>query len=105
MADDRIPVRFAAAGDTVPPGAGPHEVVLVEGLVGARSAGPRHGAGCVCCAGRGAVAAALGALFQARARGEMAWFTAVVAVVADAVAVTAEVQGDRVAAARFRIVA
>ncbi len=110
MTDDRIPLRFAAAVE-----AGPHEVLLVEAAAAAgptgaamvrfQAAGARHGAGCVCCAGRGAAAAALGALFQARALGQVFWFTGVVAVVADPAAVAAEVQGDRVAAARFRIVA
>ena len=100
MSDDRIPLRFAVVG-AAPPWATAQEAVLIE----EPAAGAVHPAGCACCLGRGAAAAALGVLFQARARGEVAWFTAVVAVVADAAAVSAEVQGDRVAAARFRVVA
>lgn len=117
MSDDRIPLRFAVVG-AAPPWATAQEAVLIEepaavaftlapGVAVMRfgAVGAVHPTGCACCTGRGAAAAALGVLFQARARGEVAWFTAVVAVVADAAAVTAEVQGDRVAAARFRVVA
>lgn len=122
--DDRIPLRFAAAAQ-----AEPHEALLIEDALAAgplgdgaaqwaaagheravirfRSGGAvtirRHGAGCLCCAARGSAAAALAALFQARALGEVAWFTGVVAVVADAEAVAGEVRSDRVAASRFRV--
>ncbi len=117
--DDRIPLRFAAAAQ-----AGPGEALLIEEALGPGEGGlaaigqerpvirfqsggavaiRRHGAGCFCCAERGSAAAALAALFQARALGQVAWFTGVVAVVADAMAVAGEVQSDRVAAARFRV--
>jgi hypothetical protein len=93
-ADDRIPLRFGPAA-SVRPG----EAVLIAG-----TQVPRHVAGCACCAGRGAVASALGALFQDRAIGRVAWFDAVLAEVADPVSAAAEVRGDRLAAARFRLV-
>ena len=108
--DDRIPVRFAS-----PAQAGAGEALLVEdgvvqpvvsadcAIIRFRSAGAAHLPGCTCCAGRGAAATALGELFQARALGRVAWFTGVVAVVADPVAVAGELQSDRLAAARFRV--
>lgn len=108
--DDRIPVRFAAAAQ-----AGAGEALLIEGgsvaPVGSparaitcfRAAGTVHLPGCACCAGRGAAATALGALYQARALGRVAWFTGVVADVTDPAAVAAELQSDRLTAARFRV--
>lgn len=113
--DARIPVRFAdAAGQ-----AGPHEALLIEDGAGRAapssaqpvirfhaSGGPAalgHAPGCVCCIGRGAAATALGELFQARARGQVAWFTGVVAIVTDPAAIATELQSDRLAAARFRV--
>ena len=91
------------------------EALLIEGqvptggpavarfVVPARIGG--HPAGCNCCAPRGPVATALGALFLARARGELPWFRSVVAVThgADGVdAVRAALTGDVVTTARFR---
>ena len=107
-ADDRIPMRFGAPAD-----AGPDDALLIEGdsaappgVVVARFALglAGHRMGCACCSQRAAAAAALGALFQARARAEVAWFTAVVAVVADPAAQAAALAGDLVVAARFRLV-
>ena len=110
MQDDRIPVRFASPAQV---GAG--DVLLIEDgvvqpllradctIIRFRTAGAAHLPGCACCAGRGAAATALGELFQARALGRVAWFTGVVAVVADPVAVADELQSDRLAAARFRV--
>ncbi|MDE2573876.1 MAG: hypothetical protein KGL55_01045, partial [Rhodospirillales bacterium] len=59
--------------------------------------------GCACCLPRHGAAAALGALFLARARGEVPFFRRVLAVVRDAAAVRAALAGDVVTAARFRL--
>src|SRR4051812_17650202 len=106
--DERVPVRFG------PPGAG--EAVLVEGEAAAPPGRPSarfrpapalagHVPGCACCVPRGPVAEALGRLFLARARGEVAWFSrvAVVATPAGVAAVRAALAGDQLAAARFRL--
>jgi hypothetical protein len=111
--DDRMPVRFGS-GDA----AGPDAALLVEG----DEAVPRghavarfrltpgligHPFGCACCIPRGPVAEALGRLFLARARGEVAFFRSVVAVVATQAgeaAVRAELGEDQVSAGRFRLV-
>ena len=108
MADDRIPVRFGQ------PEAG--EAVLIEGdlplgpgrpvarfRLAAALAG--HMPGCPCCVPRGPVAEALGRLFLARARGEVAWFRsiAVIATPAGEAAVRAALAGDQVSAGRFRL--
>lgn len=70
--------------------------------------GLAHPGACTCCTGRGAAAAALDRLFQARARGQCAWFTRVLAV-AETPAAAAEIQAalrdDAVTAARFRLAA
>jgi hypothetical protein len=109
--DARVPVRFGAV-DTV----GPDEALLVEGdgvvPVGHAVARFRlapgmsgHPVGCACCAPRGPVAETLGRLFVARARGEAAFFRAVVAVVATPAgeaAVRAALAEDQVCAGRFR---
>ena len=60
---------------------------------------------CRCCVPRGPVAEALGRLFLARARGEVAWFhsIAVIATPAGEAAVRAALAGDQVAAGRFRL--
>ena len=42
-----------------------------------------HPGSCTCCGPQGATATALAALFHARARGEVGWFTRVVAVCRD----------------------
>jgi hypothetical protein len=108
--DARLPVIFAPAasagsddallieaGATAPPG---HPVAR---LAAGRAAAPAHVAGCACCLPRGAVAAALGALFLARARGEVAFFRRVIADVTDPSAVRAALQNDPASAARFRL--
>jgi hypothetical protein len=110
--DDRVPVRFGS-GDA----AGPDDALLVEGdatvpdghavarfrlapgLIG-------HPFGCACCTPRGPVAEALGRLFLARARGEVAFFRSVVALVATPAgeaAVRAALAEDQVSAGRFRL--
>jgi hypothetical protein len=106
--DDRVPVRFGRAG--------PHEAALIEGDAAAAvgrpvvrfvlSPGlPGHLAGCACCVPRAPVAEALGRLFLARARGEVAWFRAVAVLASPAgeAAVRAALAEDRVAAGRFRL--
>jgi hypothetical protein len=111
MSDDgRIWVRFGTVDE-----AEPGEALLIEGqvptggpavarfVVPARIGG--HPAGCNCCAPRGPVATALGALFLARARGELPWFRSMVAVTqsaAGAAAVRAAMEEDVVTRARFR---
>ena len=62
-------------------------------------------AACACCAGRPAAAVALDRLFQARVRGQCAWFERVVALAGSAAGraqVLAALNGDAVTAARFR---
>jgi hypothetical protein len=110
--DDRVPVRLAAA-DT----ARPDEALLVEGTAAVPWGRPLarfvplpgvfgHAPGCTCCTPRGPVAEALGRLFLARARGEVAFFGSVVAVTATAAgeaAVRAALAEDQVSAGRFRL--
>ncbi len=71
---------------------------LAPGLAG-------HAPGCACCVPRGPVAEALGRLFLARARGEVAWFrsVAVLASLAGEAAVRAALAEDQVSAGRFRL--
>ena len=64
-----------------------------------------HAAACACCAGRPAAAVALDRLFQARVRGQCAWFERVVALAGSAAGraqVLAARHGDGETAARFR---
>lgn len=111
ITDSRLWVRFGTLQD-----AAPEEALLLEGDLPADrpaaarfSVAPRlgsHPAGCPCCAPRGPVALALGALFLARARGELPWFRSVVAVTrtaSGAAAVRAALAEDAVTAARFRL--
>ena len=107
--DTRIPVGFGPAaldGGTA---------LLVEGDAPAPAGTPvarftlpvatGHSAGCPCCAPRGPVAAALGGLFLARAKGEAAWFERVVALTQGArgrEAVLAALANDPLVSARFR---
>jgi hypothetical protein len=110
--EDRVPVRFDATdaarsdeallveGDVaVPAGHAVGRFTLAPGLFG-------HPLGCACCTPRGPVADALGRLFLARARGEVAFFRSVVAVVATPAgeaAVRAALAQDQVSAGRFRL--
>jgi hypothetical protein len=110
--DDRVPVRFGC-GEA----AGPDAALLVEGdaVVSAGHVMARfrlvpgltgHPFGCVCCVPRGPVAEALGRLFLARARGDVAFFRAVVVVVATPggeAAVRSALADDQVSAGRFRL--
>jgi hypothetical protein len=110
--DDRLPVLFGS-GDTagqdaalliegdaaVPDGHAATRFRLAPGLIG-------HPFGCACCTPRGPVAEALGRLFLARARGEVAFFRSVVVVVATLAgeaAVRAALAEDQVSAGRFRL--
>lgn len=110
MTDGRIPLRFAAAADIRPgeavlweDGAGSPPGLPPPGAVVARfGALAAHRPGCFCCGGRGPAAVALGALFQDRARGRVAWFAGVVAVVRDPAGMAAELAGDVLVAARYR---
>ena len=104
--DDRIPLRFAAAAE-----AGPEDALLLD-VAGADTPGravarfrpgPVHAIGCACCRGRDPAAASLAALFQARARGEVPWFSAVVVDVRNPAAVARALQADLVVGARFRV--
>ena len=107
--DGRVPIRLGQ------PQAG--DIVLVEDGIGAPPGAtlgsfrlaqrtPWHQPGCACCVPRTPVAEALNRLFLARARGEVAWFSAV-AVVASSAGIEvlrAAMTEDRVVAARFRLI-
>ena len=90
--DLRIEVVFGVIGL-----AGPGDVVLAAPVEGGF-----HVPGCACCVGRGALAAALGGLFIARAKGEVEFFRRVVVTGADAAA-RAGLADDALVSARFRI--
>ena len=106
--DARIPLVFGRVED-----AGPDDAVLMEGdgpvaVAGAvarivPAAVADHAPGCACCLPRRPVAAALGGLFLARARGEVPFFRRVVVVVADDVQIRAEIAGDPLVSGRFRL--
>jgi hypothetical protein len=106
--DTRVPVVFSDLA-----AAGPDAALLIEGdapappgrTVARFATGPRpwHALGCACCAPRAEAAAALGRLYLARARGEVAFFRRVVAVVKDPAAVRAALAEDALAAGRFRL--
>jgi hypothetical protein len=80
LSDLRIPVVFGRLGE-----AEPKDVVLAEGDVpGAAvhfSPVSGHAPGCTCCRARGEAGRALAWLLHARARGEIDFFTRVIAVV------------------------
>jgi hypothetical protein len=84
-----------------PPGALPQAAMAQASFV----PGLAHAGACACCAGRGAAAAALDRLFQARARGQCGWFARVLAVAEGAARaeVEAALRDDAVTAARFRL--
>jgi hypothetical protein len=106
--DARVPVVFASLD-----AAGEEDGLLIEGDAAApagravarfsANARPFHPPNCACCRPRAAAAAALGRLFQARARGEVAFFRRVVAVVADEATVREALTGDTLTAAWFRL--
>lgn len=107
--DARVPVCVGRP-DTIAAG----DAVLIEGTAHGPAGHPvarftlpvtGHISGCACCLPRGPVAEALSRLFQARARGEIAFFRAVLAIPATAageVAIRAALTEDVFVAARFR---
>jgi hypothetical protein len=81
LSDLRIPVVFGDLSE-----AGAQDAVLAEGDVPGAAAhfvpGSGHAPGCACCAARGEAGRALAWLLHARARGQIPFFTRVIAVVA-----------------------
>jgi hypothetical protein len=116
--DARLPVVIVAEEPALAAAlaAGPVAAVLAEapppasmpaGAVALASFDPAmpHAAGCGCCGGRPAAAAALDRLFQARVRGACPWFERVVALAETPEAreaVASALRDDAVTAARFR---
>lgn len=106
--DPRIPIRLVpaeAVSGPLPPDLAVlvPEGIAVEGgtIERVRPSQRRHAPGCACCAPRAAVAEALNRLFVRRARGEVAWFGAVLAALPRET-VEAGV-ADVLVSARFRI--
>jgi hypothetical protein len=113
----RIPVFLSRAPECCAESGGESRVVAYllegngtapEGTYAVRFTLPatRHFIGCACCAPRGPAAAALGAMFRARATGAAPYFHQVVthASPAGIAAVRGALADDAVAAARFRYV-
>ena len=108
--DARVPLRLGPPSAIV---AG--DAVLIEGAAPVPSGHPTarftlpvtgHVTGCLCCLPRGPVAEALLRLFQARARGEVAFFRAVLAIAATpagTASIRAALTEDVFVAARFRL--
>ena len=108
--DARVPVHLDPAAE---PGA--DAALLVEGEAAVPPGLPvarftpavqLHGIGCACCIPRGAVAEALGRLFLARARGEVAFFRSVIARPASeagAAAIREALASDPLVSGRFRL--
>jgi len=105
--DARIKVRVGGLADAgqgdallLPPG--------ITGPAGLAMAwldpAPGHAAGCACCLPRNAAAQALRSLFLRRARGEVPFFTTVLAAVGpdDAREIGAALDSDPLVSARFR---
>src|SRR5271166_3685784 len=115
--DARIPVRFGSPDEAGPddalltvtdgrgPGAAGGQGVPTVGFCLPEADGA-HPAACLCCLPRGPVAEALGRLFLARVRGEVPFFTAVLAVPRDArgeAAIREAVRDDPLLSARYRL--
>ena len=86
-------------GDTPTPIAAPAARFSLPAIEG-------HAVNCACCAPRGPVAAALTHLFLARARGDVTFFRAVIALPQDqagAAAIRSALATDPMLAARFRL--
>lgn len=105
--DARIRVRVGSLADAgqgdallLPPGTAAPAGLAVAWLEPA----PGHAAGCACCLPRNAAAQALGALFVRRARGEVPFFSTVLAAVGpdDAREIGAALYADPLVSARFR---
>ncbi len=64
-----------------------------------------HALACACCQGRSPAAQALDQIFQARVRGQCAWFDRVLVLAGDGAgqAITAALAEDSLAMARFRL--
>ena len=109
-ADPRIPVLRAAPSSLrpndavlLPPGAAAPPGHPVARL----AATPAHVPGCACCPPRGEAGRALGRLFLARARGEVAFFDRVLVLLPSDAAwaeVARAVAQDVLASARYRLV-
>ena len=103
--DDRISVFFAPSATAVAADALLTDAAPPPGFVGgvARfAAGAAHRIGCGCCGGRAPVAVALAGLFTARARGDVAFFTRVIADVRDPDLVQLALEDDIIVRARFK---
>ena len=110
LMDARIPVSFGTLSD-----AGPDAAVLFEGspmpdgVLGV-SFLPGPGVlavGCACCSPRGPLARAIGEMFTARAKGEIAFFRRVIGVPATEegrAAMVAVLSEDPLCSAWFRLV-
>ena len=115
--DARVKLRIGTAD-----AAGPRDALLIEGEADAPEGitharftlpnsstltqGTAHPSGCACCVPRGPVAEALSQLFLQRVRGEVAYFSEIVAVPGSPdgeAAIRAALQTDPVIAARFRL--
>ncbi len=107
--DARLLVRFGSLAE-----AGEGDAVLVEGEAVAEGfpvaafglSAPGHAAGCACCLPRSAAGVALARLFEQRARGQVGFFTRVLAVTATAAgeaAIRAALERDPLASGRFRL--
>ena len=106
--DARLPVRFGALADAgegdallLPAGA----AVPAGHAAAVLAAGPGHAPGCACCLPRNAAAQALGELFLRRAKGEVAAFRAVLAVVGPdgAALVRDALDADPLVSGRYRL--
>jgi hypothetical protein len=101
VSDARIPVVFGSAQD-----AAPGDTLFIEGEVFVLSKMGSHPIGCACCLPRGPVAEAFSRLFLARARGEIPYFSRVLAVAATNkghAAILAALSEDPVISGRFRL--
>ena len=109
--DARLPLCFgsASAGGSGTALLVEGEMPVPDGVALARfTPGPvtLHPGGCACCAARSSAAEALSRLFLARARGDVAFFHSVIAVVSGADgrgAVLAALAADPATTARFRL--
>jgi hypothetical protein len=106
--DARVPVVFGRLDE-----AGADDAVLIEGDAPAPGVAAvlrfmpgtdsGHVAGCACCVPRGTLATLLGSSFLLRARGEVAFYRRVVAVVADEAPLRAVLADDPLVSSRFRL--
>jgi hypothetical protein len=108
--DSRIPVVFATLADAVTDDAlllAPSVIApagIATGRVGGGVLG--HPSACTCCASRSGAAQVMAALYLARARGDVAFFSRLVVALdaAGAAAVHAALVEDRFVAARYRAI-